>query len=130
VEIILFHLDQVRRNYRIDAQRIVVAGMSQGGGLAALAGLSPKIQAAGSISVATWWENTASFDQAAKRGKISRAYFVTGLKDQSLERSREIQAVLKDHHIPVEEEVHLFLGHDFPPDFDKSLENAFKFIFS
>jgi predicted esterase len=130
VDTILFHLDPALRNYPIDAGRMVVAGMSQGGGLAALAGLSPKIQAVGSISLATWWESAAPFEAAVKNGKRTRAYFITGLKDHTLERSREIQAILKDHQIPVQEEVHPDLGHEFPPDFRKSFDEALKFLFA
>jgi predicted esterase len=128
IEDILSQLLEIRRNYHIDAKRIVVAGMSQGGGMAVLAALSPKIEAAGSISVAAAGLEVEPFKTAAKGGKGTRCYFVSGLKDHTLGRSREIQAVLKNHHIPVEEEVHTDLGHDFPPDFEKSLEKAFKFI--
>lgn len=130
VDTILFHLDQVRRSHAIEADRILVAGMSQGGGLAALAGLSPEIQAVGSISLATWWESAAPFEAAVKKGKPTRAYFITGLNDHTLERSREIQAILKDHQIPVQEEVHPDLGHEFPPDFGMSFDEALKFLFA
>lgn len=130
IQTILFHLNQVRQIYRIDVDRILVAGISQGGGLAALAGLAPELQAAGSLSLATWWESAAPFESAVQSGKSTRAYFISGLKDQSLERGREIQTVLKKHQIPVQEEAHPDLGHEFPPDFEKSFDNAINFIFS
>ncbi len=37
--------------------------------------------------------------------------------------------MLKENQIPVEEEVHPDLGHDFPPDFGGSFENALKYLF-
>ena len=58
-----------------------------------------------------------------------RGYFITGEKDYSLERAREIQKMLKENHIQFGEEVHSDLGHEFPPDFEKSFDNAIKFIF-
>ncbi len=130
IEDILFHLGEIRRKYRIDGKRILVAGMSQGGGMAVLAGLSPKIDAAGSISVASAWADVEPFRAAAEKVRSRRCYFISGLKDQSLQRSREIQAVLKEKGIPVVEEVHPDLGHDFPPDFEKSLENALDYLLS
>jgi len=129
IEDILFHLGEIRRNYRIDGKRIIVAGMSQGGGMAVLAGLSPKIDAAGCISVAGAWAEVESFKAAAKSAPDRRCYFITGLKDHILERSREIQALLKAKGIPVQEEVHPDLGHEFPPDFEKSLDRALHFLF-
>jgi predicted esterase len=125
---ILFHLDEVRRGYRIDPGRIVVGGFSQGSGMAILAALSPQVPARGFISVGTWWEEMEAISYAAKGAKPARGYFITGLKDHTLERTRQIQAVLKENHIPFDNEVHPDLGHEFPPDFDGSLAKAMNFI--
>jgi predicted esterase len=130
IEEILFHLNEVRHGYRIDGERIVVGGFSQGGGMAILAALSPQVPAVASLSLAAWWEDVEAIQSAAKSAKACRSYFVSGLKDHTLDRSREIQAVLKENQIPVEEEVHSDLGHEFPPDFGQSFENALKYLFS
>jgi predicted esterase len=130
MEDILHHLHKIRRQYRIDGKQIVLAGFSQGGGMAILAGLSPKVNAAGVIAVAGGWNEVEPFKAAAKNGRSCRCYFVNGLLDIGLERSRQIQAALKENQIPVVEEVHPDLGHEFPPDFGESFENALKYLFS
>lgn len=125
---ILFHLEEIRRGYRIDPERIIVAGFSQGSGMAILAALSPQVPARGFISAGTWWDEVDAISSAAKGAKPVRGYFITGLKDHTLERTRQIQAVLKENHIPFEDEVHPDLGHEFPPDFEESLTKAMNFI--
>jgi predicted esterase len=127
---ILFHLGEIRRNYRIDAGRIVVGGFSQGSGMAILAALSPKVPACGFIGVGTWWGEMDAIHSAAKGAKASRGYFIDGLKDHTLERAREIQAVLNENRISFEEEIHPDIGHEFPADFEKSLEKALDFLLS
>jgi hypothetical protein len=58
-----------------------------------------------------------------------RGYFITGEKDYLLENAREIQNILKEGNIQFAEEVHSDLGHEFPPDFEKSFDKAIDFIF-
>jgi len=130
IEDILLHLGEVQRNYRIDPERIVIGGFSQGSGMAILAALSPKVPACGFIGVGTWWGDLDAIDSAAKKAKASRGYFIEGLKDHTLERTREIQAVLKENQIAFEEEIHPDIGHEFPSDFEKSLERALGFLLS
>jgi len=130
IEEILFHLGEVRRDYRIDLERIVIGGFSQGSGMAILAALSPKVPACGFIGVGTWWGEMDEINSAGKGAKASRGYFMSGLKDQTLDRTREIQAVLKKNNIPFEEEIHPDLGHEFPSNFDGSLAKAMNFILS
>jgi predicted methyltransferase len=70
-----------------------------------------------------------SFTALAVKAKGVRGYFVIGEKDHTLERAREIQSMLKEHDIPFIEEVHPDLGHEFPINFELSLERALEFIF-
>jgi predicted esterase len=127
---IRFHFDEVFRGYPIDRERILIGGFSQGSGMAITAALQPEFQAKGFIGVGTWWPDVESIAKAAAYKTSIRGYFITGLRDQTLERAREIQAVLKENGIPFEEEVWPDLGHEFPPDFGNSFEKAIKFIWS
>jgi poly(3-hydroxybutyrate) depolymerase len=51
---ILFHVDEVQKQYSIDPERIVLAGFSQGSGMSIYAALSGKIGARGFIGVGTF----------------------------------------------------------------------------
>jgi predicted esterase len=123
---ILFHVEQVMQSHKIDRGRIIIAGFSQGSGMGIYTALSGKVDARGFIGIGTWWQNPADF---AGKGTAVRGYFVTGEKDQTLDRAREIQNVLKQNNVPFIEEVHPDLGHDFPADFERAFDQAIDFIF-
>ena len=57
-----------------------------------------------------------------------RGYLVAGGKDPRYEMFKQIHALFLQHGIPCEMEDHPELGHEFPPDFEKSLEKALNFI--
>jgi len=129
IQEIRLHFDEVMGQYPIDRQRIAAGGFSQGSGMAILTALQPQIQARGFIGVGTWWGDLESLTSAAKVHSTC-GYFITGLKDYTLERAREIQAVLKETGSVFAEEVYPDLGHEFPPDFGQLFEKAIKFIWS
>ncbi|HET9911805.1 MAG TPA: dienelactone hydrolase family protein [Anaerolineales bacterium] len=123
---LLFYYGQVSQKYKIDPQRVVIAGFSQGGGMAIYAALKGNLAPRGFIGVGTWWADANELD--CERKDV-RGYFVVGEKDHTLERVREIQASLRKNNIPLGEEVHADLGHAFPADFERSFDKAIDFIF-
>jgi predicted esterase len=126
---IQIHLDEILQTYPVDPSRIVTAGMSQGSGMAIYTALRREIPARGFISIAVGWNDTAAIAEAAAHGADVRGYFVVGEKDHTLQSVREIQTILHEHNIPFAEEVHPDLGHEFPPNFEKSFDQAIDFIF-
>jgi dienelactone hydrolase len=127
---VYFYYEQALQNHQIDPQRIVVAGFSQGGGMAIHTALSGKIDVRGFITVASWWQDPKSLAPQNADAKRIPGYFVIGEKDHTLDTTREIQKVLKESHIQLGEEVHADLAHEFPSDFEKSFEKAIQFIFT
>lgn len=123
---ILYHVEEITQTHRIDPKRIVIGGFSQGSGMGIYTALRGKIGARGFIGIGTWWQNPADF--AGQRQTV-RGYFVTGEKDHTLDRAREIQNVLNQNDIPFTEEVHAELGHAFPADFERAFDQAIDFIF-
>jgi predicted esterase len=125
---VCFHYEQVLQQYQIDPQRILIAGFSQGGGMAIHTALSGAIDIRGFLAVACWWQDPTSLvpQQADTQGV--RGYFIVGEKDHTFETTREIQKVLNEHQIPYGDEIHPNLAHEFPPDFHSSFEKAIKFI--
>ncbi len=125
---ILFHMEDILSACKVDRSRIVIAGFSQGSGMALYAALSGKVPVRGFIGVGTWWADPAELDSLARQSESLRAYFVTGEKDPTFERIREIQNILRSNNIPFAEEVHADIEHEFPPDFGESFNNAIRFI--
>jgi dienelactone hydrolase len=122
-----FYYEQVSQKHPIDPQRMVIAGFSQGSGMAMYTALRGNLRVRGFIGIGTWW---ADPNEISSERKDIRGYFITGEKDQTLDRAREIQEVLRKNDIQFGEEVHPDLVHDFPPDFETSFEKAIKFIFT
>jgi predicted esterase len=123
---LLFYYEQVSGQYQIDPQQVVIAGFSQGSGMAIYAALTGRLPVRGFIGIGTWWEDPS---ELATENRNVRGFFVTGEKDHTLERAREIQEFLRKHNIEIAEEVHADLGHEFSADFGASFEKAIDFFF-
>ncbi len=121
-----FYYDQVLQQYQIDPQRILIAGFSQGSGMAMYTALTGSLPVRGFIGIGTWWADANQLDIP---GSQVRGYFITGEKDHTLERAREIQEVLRKNNVEFAEEVHTDLGHEFSADFGASFDKAIHFIF-
>ena len=124
-----FYVEQLSKDHSIDQQRVVIAGFSQGSGMAIYAALSGKINTRGFLAIGTYWADPSSLIPLARQAKSVRGYFITGEKDHTLDKAREIQNVLRENNIEFSEEVYPDLGHEFPPDFGKSFDKAMDFIF-
>ena len=123
---ILYHVEEITRTYRVDPKRIVIGGFSQGSGMGIYTALSGETGARGFIGIATWWQDPAEF--VGERQAV-RGYFVTGDKDYTLDRIREIQDVLKQNGISFSEEIHADVAHTFPANFEIPFDQAIDFIF-
>ena len=130
LEDLLCYYEQISQQHQIDPQRIVLAGFSQGSGMAIYAALSGKIAVRGFLGVGTFIAEPSILISFTKENPSVRGYFITGEKDNTLEKARAIQEILKEHHVPFGEETHENLGHEFPSDFEASFDKAIHFIFT
>ncbi len=130
LEDLLHYYEQISQKYPVDSQRIIIAGFSQGSGMAIYAALSGKLGARGFIGVGTFIAQPDSLSSLARQSQTVRGYFVTGEKDHTLDKAQAIQNILRENNIPFAEEVHLDTGHEFPLDFEGSFEKAINFIFT
>jgi predicted esterase len=126
---VLSSYEEISQKYQIDPQRILIAGFSQGSGMAIYTALTGKIGAQGFIGVASFWDKPDSLVPQTDGARSLRGYFVIGEKDHTLENAKEVQSVLKENGIQFAEELHPDLGHQFPAEFGSSFENAIHFIF-
>jgi predicted esterase len=126
---VLFSYEKISQQYQIDPQRMLIAGFSQGSGMAISTALSGKVNIRGFIGVASFWDKPASLLPQTDGARAVRGYFVMGEKDHTLENAKEVKNVLKENGISFAEELHPDLGHEFPADFGTSFDKAIKFIF-
>jgi predicted esterase len=120
-----YYYKQILQNYSVDPQRMVIAGFSQGSGMAIYTALKGRLPVRGFIGIGTWW---ADPDELTGDRTKARGYFITGEKDHTLDRAREIQDVLRRNNVEFAEEVHAELGHEFSSDFGTSFDKAIGFI--
>jgi len=125
---LLFYYEQVSRKYQIDPQRVIIAGFSQGSGMAIYSALSGKFDVRGFIGIGTFIAESDWLIPLARQAQSVRGYFITGEKDHTLDMARAIQTILKENNIQFGEEVHSDLAHEFPADFGSSFDKAIKFI--
>ncbi len=129
---IVAHYDTLCARHPVDCQRLVIAGISQGGALAVHLALGGNLPACGFLAVAPGNSVTDGLEALIQsaQGSGLRGYLVAGGKDPRYETFKQIHALFLQYGIPCEMEDHPELGHEFPPDFEKSLENAIRFLMS
>jgi len=116
----------------VDRSRVIIGGFSQGAALAIRLALNGSIPARGFLSVAPGlidqqllmeWIDTA-------REHSVRGYLIAGGRDRRYEFFKQTCEILLEHDIPCRMEDHPELGHEFPLDFEKSLDKALRFLLS
>lgn len=124
------HLAALQTQYPLDPQRVVLAGMSQGGGLAVWLACSRKLEATGFIGVAPFMRWMDEVEPQLPPGRIPgvRGCLVTGGQDHDEGMFERIEGLLQAHEIPYQRQNYSDLGHAFPPDFAQRLPEMLAFI--
>jgi predicted esterase len=102
---LLSYYRQVSQKYEIDPERVIIAGFSQGSGMAIFAALSKKMPARGFIGVGTFLGRPELLTPLARQARSIRGYFITGKKDNTLENIRAIR-IFEGEWIQFAGEVH------------------------
>lgn len=115
----------------IDTNRVVLAGFSQGGGLATWLVLSRAIRARGLILVGPFLVDVNHLlpilDQHGPYDL--RAYIVAGMRDQYCHRvAQQLAELLPNYGITCKFDVYADLEHRFPLDFERKLPEALDFV--
>ena len=120
----------MRRDYPIDPQRTLIAGFSQGGGLALRLALMHGGPSARFLMIAPYLPDLDALpDAPAEVPTGARGYMVTGGKDNDNGLFDRIEQRLQSLKVPTLREHHPELGHAFPPDFAATLDRALGFLF-
>jgi predicted esterase len=127
---IVGHFESLVKRHDVDADRVILGGFSQGAALAIQMALRNDLSVRGFLSVAPGRlaaEQLEAFaESAAKRGL--RGCLIVGGHDPRYEVFKGTHNVLLKHGLPCMLEDHPDIGHEFPPDFAKSLEKALAFL--
>lgn len=117
--------------YPVDTNRVVLAGFSQGGGLATWLGLSGRIPARGLILVGPFLVNVNNLLPILEKHAPYnlRTYIVAGAKDEYCHAiAQQLTALLPNYGIECKLEVYNDLEHAFPIDFERELPVALDFV--
>jgi Predicted esterase len=128
---IIHHYKTLRKEYPVDAKRILLGGFSLGGTLAIWLTLTRAIPARGFIVIGPYLPKKFSWLPLIEscQDKKVRGYIIIGKQDTDCYQGAVTMAnQLKAHNVPCELEIHPMLGHDFPPDFDQILPKAVRFL--
>jgi predicted esterase len=122
------HYKQLLEDYSIDQERVLLAGFSQGAGLAIQICLRGMIPARGFLAVNPGRIAIEDLDELLNSKHNLRGYLVVGGRDPRYEMFTQLHALLNQNGIPCEMEDHPQMGHEFPKDFDRSIRNALAFL--
>jgi len=115
----------------IDSGRVVLAGFSIGGGLAAWLGLSRILPARGLVLVGPFLSNPDHLlPILEKNGPYDlRAYIVAGTRDRYCYGvAQQLAKILPDYGITCKLDIYEDLEHQFPLDFERKLPEALDFV--
>jgi predicted esterase len=119
------------KKYPVDPGRIVLAGFSQGAGLAAWLVLSGKIQVRGLVLVGPFLPDIDKIHPLldAHPPKGFRVYLAAGQRDRyCLGIAQQLAELLPRHGIVCQLDVYPDMEHRFPVDFEKKLPEALDFV--
>jgi predicted esterase len=127
---ILDMVDELKRNFPASFSPMLVSGFSQGGGLALEITIKQLLPLNGALAVAPYLRDTQASIPSPDQRSITppRIYLVTGDDDTGQEGFARIMDFLRTYRIPFQQECHPHLGHEYPIDFEPSLQKGLAFI--
>ncbi len=119
-------MDEVQGRYPVDNGRIVLAGFSQGGGLALKLALGGTLKPRGVIAFAPYLRMTENTSESAYRD--FKVWMATGTLDSGQAFFLNIENLLQTQSIPYRREQVQNLGHNLPENLTKHFIKAYDFI--
>ncbi|MEQ9617455.1 MAG: dienelactone hydrolase family protein [Phycisphaerales bacterium] len=122
-------IERAQAHTKIDAERIVLTGFSQGGYIAIRHGLKFPESVAGVIPVAGLYDaQRTPFNEFKPSTPLPRFYLMVGARDEMLESMRTAEKAFDERGGQVELVVYDNVGHTFPPDTDEELAKALEYV--
>jgi predicted esterase len=127
-----FH--KINNEYRIDKNKIILSGASQGGRLSIEIALKRLINVKGFISVIPYLPEIKEYKHALEdmSNKISslKGVIITGDKDISYNTTTKLKEEMEKAGLQSKLDVIEGMGHTIPKDFPKRIKDAIDFIYS
>lgn len=125
---------QLNSSCKLDQEKIILSGFSQGATLAIYLALKRSLPARGFVAIApastiipSHSEEFTSFVKAV-RNPDSRGWILVGDKDRFFERINVLHSSMKQNGLESEYVIEKGLGHDYPNDFALKLGRALDFV--
>lgn len=120
---------EAKRRFKIDPNRIVLAGLSQGAGVAlSLIGEHPERYCGAVVVCGLYQPPGVGYWQAVLRRHPLRVYVIAGKLDRLLPRSQKVVEELRAAQVPHRYDELKDVGHEFPPDYTQRLREAIEFV--
>lgn len=124
------HYLAIRRDYPVDPAKTLVAGFSQGGGLALRLALEEGGPTPRFMLIAPYLRDLDVLPTTAEDVPAgARGYMITGGQDNDDGLFDRIESRIRELNIPLQREHHPDLAHAFPKDFAATLDKALAFLF-
>lgn len=125
---------QLNSSYKLDQEKLILSGFSQGATLAIYLALKRSLPARGFVAIApastiipSHSEEFTSFVKAV-RNPDSRGWILVGDQDRFFERINVLHSGMKQNGLESEYVIEKGLGHDYPNDFALKLGRALDFV--
>jgi predicted esterase len=125
--IVMLTLDQVKKSFEIDRERVVLTGFSQGGFMAMALGTKHQDLFAGVIPMAGGYIPDIDAPPTAD-GDDPNFYFMVGSRDNAISQVRRAAADYNEAGYEVKLRVVAATGHSFPRDTERELSKALRFV--
>lgn len=122
-------VDEAARRHKVDRGAVVLAGFSQGGGVALrlVADRPDRFRGAVAVNSLCQTPDEAKWKAVAERGGV-RVSVICGEYDKLLERSKSAVEVLQAAKVPSRFDLVEKCGHEYPPDAADRLRLAARFV--
>jgi phospholipase/carboxylesterase len=124
--LVLRAIEKARAEAPIDDSKIVLAGFSAGGAQAFIQGLQDPDRFAGILSIAGFYDERVAPVPTGRR--LPRFVILNGERDEEAANNRRGAAALRAAGGQVKLEIYPGLGHAFPPDHERELASALRFL--
>ncbi|MHC5111125.1 MAG: alpha/beta hydrolase [Planctomycetota bacterium] len=128
IPIVMNAVDYMLANYRIDRQRIVLCGFSQGGHLTYAVGFRYAKTFSGLIPIAGRYDPSIHMASQVAPNHLPKVFIMVGEEDKALADNKKAYKELKGSRFSVKLNVYPGVGHHLPENFDAEFRKALQFI--
>jgi predicted esterase len=128
--VVMNALKQVAEQHKIDKERVVLTGFSQGGYMAFNLGVRHPEEFRGVIPVGGAYNRSIASPSFIKTARKPKFYLMVGADDESAESNRRAAKDFEAAGVSVQLKVYEGVAHDFPKERDAELRKALEFIWA